>query len=235
VHAGVQGRVLAVYTREGDAVSSGQVLARLESINEAGANERAAAAMAASQAHVYTAELRHSGLGEALAEHHGAQLSSAIAQDEAATLAVTAPASGVVSTMDPQNLVNRNVTTGEALLTIVNPLQLVARLYIPTSEMQWVRGGDEVSLQPRSQFEEIRGHLGVMEGEAVTLPAGLMDRQEYKGMVLPVFYTTLLSLREHDDRIQMGMSGSAKIFGRRRSVAERIATKMGNIVHSHFW
>lgn len=235
VHAGVPGRVQAVYTREGDAVSSGQVLARLESLSEAGANEKAAAAMAASQAHVYTAELRHSGLGEALAEHRGAQLSSAIAHDEEASLAVTAPASGVVSTIDPQNLVNRNVATGEVLVTIVNPLQLVARLYIPASEMQWVRSGDEVSLQPRSQFEEIRGSLGVMEGAAVSMPAGLMDRQEYRGMVLPVFYTTLLSLREHDDRIQMGMSGPAKIFGRRRSLAERVVAKMGNMLHSHFW
>ena len=78
-------------------------------------------------------------------------------------LTVTAPASGVVATADPQNLVNRDVTDGEVLLTIVNPKQLVARLYIPSSEMQWVRTGDAVSLQTSSQFREIRGRLGVME------------------------------------------------------------------------
>jgi putative peptide zinc metalloprotease protein len=235
VYAGVTGRVEAVYAREGDAVRTGQVLARLESLSQAATSEKAAAALSRSQAEVFTAELHHSGLGPALAEQHAAEGSSAIAEEERAMLAVTAPASGVVTTAEPQNLVHRNVTDGEVLLTIVDPKRLVARLYIPSSEMQWVRPGDEISLQPSSQFGEIRGRLGAMEGAAVTLPAGLVSGQEFKGLVLPAFYTTRMALREQDDRVQPGMSGPAKIFGRRRSVAERVATTVGNMLHTHFW
>ncbi len=60
---------------------------------------------------------------------HGS--SSALAREEGAQLAVSAPAAGVVATSDPESLLNRDVTTGETLLTIVDPSQLVARLYIP--------------------------------------------------------------------------------------------------------
>jgi hypothetical protein len=35
--------------------------------------------------------------------------------------------------------------------------------------------------------------------------------------------------------IQPGMSGEAKIFGRRRSPAGRIATMFGNVLRTHFW
>jgi hypothetical protein len=50
-------------------------------------------------------------------------------------------AAGVVATKDPESLLNRDVMKGEALLRIVDPSQLVARLYIPASEMDRVRVG----------------------------------------------------------------------------------------------
>jgi len=42
VHAGVPGKILAVYVKEGDTVRNGQVIARLKSMDAAGASEEAA-------------------------------------------------------------------------------------------------------------------------------------------------------------------------------------------------
>ena len=72
VHAGVPGRVSAVYVKEGDVVRPGQVMARLQSLIEASASEDAAAQVASSQAQVFTAELKHSALGPALAAQQAA-------------------------------------------------------------------------------------------------------------------------------------------------------------------
>ncbi len=235
VHAGVPGKILAVYVKEGEAVRRGQVMARLQSLNEASDKEEAEVQVAASQAHVFTAELRHSGLGPALAAQQAAHRSSAIAREEGAKLAVTAPADGVVATRDPESLLNRNVTTGETLLTVVDPSQLVARLFVPVSEMDHVRPGDTVSLQLPSHFSEIHGRLGTMEGSALPLPPGLIAEQDFKGMVLPTFYTTRMQLGVMGSSIQPGMSGEAKIFGRRRSLAARILTMFGNVLRTHFW
>jgi putative peptide zinc metalloprotease protein len=235
VHAGVQGKVLAVYVKEGDAVQSGQVMARLQSLNEASAREEAAAQVASTQAQVFSAELQHSGLGPALAAQQAARRSSAIAREEGAELAVSAPAAGVVATGDPESLLDRDVTTGETLLTIVDPSQLVARLYIPVSEMDRIRVGDPVSLQLPSAFSEIHGQLGTLEGSALPLPLGLIADQAYKGTALPTFYTTRMPLGEPRDGMRPGMSGEARIFGRRRSLAERIETMFSNVLHTHFW
>jgi multidrug efflux pump subunit AcrA (membrane-fusion protein) len=174
-------------------------------------------------------------LGPALVAQQAARGNSAIAREEGAQLAVSAPAAGVVATGDPGSLLNRDVTTGETLLTIVDPSQLVARLYIPVSEMDRMRAGDPVSLQLPSQFSEIQARLGTIEGSAVPVPAGVLAEQEYKGMAVPTFYTTRIPLGEPGDGMRPGMSGQAKIFGRRRSLAGRIMTSLGNIMHTHFW
>jgi putative peptide zinc metalloprotease protein len=235
VHAGVPGRVSAVYVKEGDTVSSGQVMAKLRSLREASDREEAEMRLASSQAEVFAAELGHSGLGQALALQQAARRSSATAREESAQLALTAPAGGVVASSDPESLLNRDVTTGETLLTIVDPSQLVARLFVPVSEMNYIRAGDPVSLQLPSQFAEIRGLLGTMEGSALPLPPGILAQQEYKGIGLPTFYTTRMPLGEATDYIRPGMSGEAKIFGRRRSLAERMLSAFGNVLHTHFW
>jgi putative peptide zinc metalloprotease protein len=235
VHAGVPGKVLAVYVKEGDAVRPGQVIARLQSLSEASASEEAAAQVASSQAHVFTAELQHSGLGGALAAQHAAQRSSATAHEEGALLAIAAPAAGIIATNDPESLLNRDVTTGKTLLTIVDPSQLVARLYVPVSAMNRARVGDPVSLQLPSQFSEVRGQLGTLEGSAMHLPPDVLAGQDYKGTALPVFYTTRMPLQAMGNAIRIGMSGQVKIFGRRRTLAARMVTWLGNVLHTHFW
>jgi putative peptide zinc metalloprotease protein len=235
VHAGVPGKILAVYVKEGDAVRNGQVMARLQSMNAASASEEAAEQVASSQAEVLSAELRHSGLGPALAAQRAARRSSAIAREQGTQLAVSAPIAGVVATGDPENLVNRDVTTGETLLTIVDPSRLIARLYIPVSEVDGIRVGDPVSLQMPSRFSAIKARLGTVEGSTEPVPAGVLAEQQYKGITVPVFYTTRIPLGEMEDGVQPGMSGQAKIFGRRRSLADRMIRSLGNLLHTHFW
>jgi putative peptide zinc metalloprotease protein len=235
VHTGVPGKVLAVYVKEGDAVRKGQLMATLQSMTAASASEEAAEQVASSQAQVFSAELRHTGLGPALVAQQAARCKSAIAREEGAQLAVSAPAAGVVATSDPGSLLNRDVTTGETLLTIVDPSQLVARLYIPVSEMDRIRVGDPVSLHLPSRFSDIQARLGTIEGSAVPVPAGVLAGQEYQGIAVPTFYTTRMPLDELEDGMQPGMSGQAKIFGRRRSLASRIMTSLSNQLHTHFW
>jgi putative peptide zinc metalloprotease protein len=235
VHAGIPGRVSAIYVKQGETVQTGQVMAILQSLNEAGDREQAKEQMVSSQAHLFAAQLQHSPLGEALAAQRAAQRSSATAQDESAQLRVVAPADGVVATDDPENLLHRDVTRGETLLRVVDPAHLVARLYVPVSAMDRIRLGNEVSIQIPSQFHKIYGRLGILEDSALPLPPGLLPDLEYKGMVLPAFYTTRLALGEMGDGVRPGMSGEAKIFGKRRSLAQRILTILGNVMRTHFW
>jgi multidrug resistance efflux pump len=235
VHAGVPGRVLAVYVSEGEAVRQGQVMASLRSLNEAGARDQAAAQLSSSQARVFLAELHHSGLADALVSQQAARSDYATAREEGAQLDVRAPLTGVVTSENPENLLDRDVATGETLLTIVDPAHLVARLYIPVSEMDRIRVADPVSLQLPFQFSQMHGRLGMIDGAAQPLPPGILAGQEYKGLAQPTFYTTRMPLPEAAAGIQPGMSGQAKIFSGRRSLAARIGRSLSNVLHTHFW
>lgn len=235
VHAGLPGKVLAVYVKEGDTVRPGQVMARLQSLGEASARDEAVAQAAASQTDVISAQLQHAGLGDALAAQQAARRNTETAREQATQLEVTAPVSGVVATSGAENLLNRDVTTGETLLTIVDPSHLVARLFVPASEMEHVRVGDQVSLRLPSEFSTVHGRMGTMESGAVSLPAGLITDQDYKGLALPSFYTTRMDLDAATEGIGPGMSGPAKIFGERRSIVSRLLILLGNQFHTHFW
>jgi len=235
VHAGVPGKILAVYVKEGDMVRSGQVIAKLQSLDEAGDRDLATEKVLSSQAQLFTAELHHADLGPAISAEQAAHDSSAIAREESAELNLRAPVAGLVTTSNTENLLQRDVNGGETLLTIIDPSQLVARLYVPVSEMDRIRVGDPVSLQLPSDFSEIRSRLGVLEGSAKPLPPGMLEDQQYKGIAVPTFYTTRIPLGQSRPNLQPGITGQAKIFGRRRSVAERMARSFANVIHTHFW
>jgi hypothetical protein len=101
--------------------------------------------------------------------------------------------------------------------------------------MDHIRVGDPVSLQLPSQFREVHGRLGTIEGSGTGLPTGVLANLEYRGIAIPVFYTTRIALPQLGNGVRPGMSGQAKIFGRRRSLADRMVIVFGNVLHTHFW
>jgi hypothetical protein len=84
--------------------------------------------------------------------------------------------------------------------------------------MDHIRVGDSVSLQLPSQFAGIHERLGTMEGSAVPLLPGILAQQD-RG-ITPTFYTTRMPLGDVVEQLRPGVSGEAKIFSRRCSLAE---------------
>ena len=76
--------------------------------------------------------------------------------------------------------------------------------------------------------------LPPMGGEAVNLPPGLVAREDYKGIKLPVFYSARMALASAAN-LRFGMAGTARIFGTRRSLAERFVAVLVNLVKAHVW
>jgi hypothetical protein len=101
--------------------------------------------------------------------------------------------------------------------------------------MAHVSMGDSVSLRIASRFLSVYSRLGAVDSTAVPLPSGILPDQDFKGMGLPVFYTSRIALDQPEYALRAGMSGKAKIFGGRRSVASRIVTFLMNVFRTHFW
>ncbi len=241
LHAPVNGKVEAVYVREGDAVRRGQPLLRLSSADVAGMTSSSQAAIGSARYHAVEAQLGGRSIGASAAEETGARRSAGLADEAQASLVVRATVDGRVLTPQPDELVDQQVGSGEALLTLAGDGSAEGkgeqrlRLYIPAGEMNRIQPGDEVAVAPPGRFTIVRMRLASLEGEPATLPAGLIPHQDYKGIELPTFYGARMALPVGSPRLALGTVGVAKVFGARRSLAARIVEVVVDVVRAHVW
>ena len=111
----------------------------------------------------------------------------------------------------------------------------VARVFIPTSALNRISADSEVTLALPGQFTMLRLKLTKPAGDPVSLPPGLVAIEKYQGFTLPVFYSSRVPLPMTDGNPMYGLSGQAKIFGVRRSLAGRIAMAATDLFKAHVW
>jgi hypothetical protein len=164
-----------------------------------------------------------------------------VAEEAQTSLVVRATADGRVLTPQPGELVDQQVGSGEALLTLAGDGAAEGqgeqrlRLYIPAGEINRIQPGDEVAVAPPGRFTIVRTRLTPLEGEAAMLPAGLITHQDYKGIELPTFYCARVVLPVGSPRLALATAGVAKVFGARRSLAARIVDVVADVVRAHVW
>ena len=235
LHSATPGRVIDVLVREGETVRAGEAL-----LTMTGPVTDSMAAAAVAQTHdasfnAFNAEMQGRSIGPAGAEQDAAQRSSLLASEAQASLAVAAPEDAIVLTRDPDALLGQSVGSGQALLELAEDGPRAVRVYVPTAALQRIRPGAEVTLALPGRFSMAHLLLAQPGGDAVNLPRGLLESQSYKGVKLPVFYCARMVLPASAGDPRFGVAGRAKIYGARRSLAERIATMVLNLVRAHVW
>jgi len=235
LHAATPGQVEAVLVHEGERVRSGQPLLQLRSAAVDSMRSSAAAQADAARFQTFDAEVHSQSVGNGSVRQSAAERSVRLAGRAQALLQVSAPADGVVLTEDPQSLLRRDVSSGEALLSLAENGPRVARVFVAAVGLDRIERDAEVSLVLPGRFETIHLQLPALEGDAVTLPQGLVAEQDYKGITLPTFYYARLPLPASATGLPLGLSGEARIFGRRRSLFQHGVTIVENLVRAHLW
>jgi len=235
LHAAVNGRIDEVMVREGERVSAGQPLLRMSSPAAASMSSSAAAQTDKAQFGAFAAELSGGSIGTAAAEQEAAVHSIGLAREAQSSLLVTAPEDGIVVTSNPVKLLDQDVASGQPMLSLADPGARTVRVFIPVSGLDRISENAEVALIPPGRFSVIRIRLTQIEGDAVNLPEGLTSKQEYKGIALPTFYSARIPLPDADNDLPLGGSGTAKIFGSRRSLFQRALGVILNVIHAHVW
>ena len=236
LHAVVSGRVETVLVHEGEQVAAGQTLLRMTSTAAQSLSSNAIAAEDAARYHAFDAQLRRQSIGAADSERRAADDDTMLAKTTQTSLLVTAPAAGVILTADPEALSHEDVASGQSLLEIAEPGPRVARIFIPASALNRVPQHAELALAPAGSFSIIHLQLLSIESDAVSLPQGLVAHQDYKGIVLPSFYSAKVPLPlQMGETPPLGSTGEALIFGKRHSLFERGAEIAMNLAHAHIW
>ncbi len=185
--------------------------------------------------HAFNAELQGQSIGPAEAEQDAARRSGLLASEARSLLVVTAPQDAIVLTADPGALLGQSVGSGQTLLKLAGADPRTVRVYVPVSILDRIPPDAEVALALPGSFSIVRMRLAPPGGDAVSLPEGLVHSQEYKGIKMPVFYSSRMTLPASAGDPPFGMAGEAKIFGKRRSLIQRIAISIYDLAKAHVW
>ena len=235
LHATLSGRVERVLVGESQHVQAGQPLLQLRSAAADSMRSSAEAQTDAARFQTFSAEVHQQSIGTASASRSSAIRSTALANTAQSLLLLRAPADAVVLTEDPAALLNRDVGPGQSLLTLAGTGPRIVRLFVPASELDHVSHNAEVALVLPGKFSLVHLTLPSLEGDAVTLPEGLIASQDYKGISLPTFYYARIPLPASSEELPLGLSGEARIFGPRRSLVQRGARIVTDLFHAHLW
>jgi putative peptide zinc metalloprotease protein len=235
LYAGIAGKIDAVLVRDGETVRAGQPLLHMTSVDAASMRSVADAQTRSARFQGFEAELQGGSIGVAGAELEAANQSTALAGEAQSSLAIAAPIDGTVVTSNPDALLHRDVASGQPLLSLADAGPRSVRIFVSAPALDRIPSGAEVAIVPPGCFSVIRMTLGPLGGGEVSLPDGFIARQDYKGIHLPVFYTTRIPLPAVNCKLALGMSGTANIFGARRSIADRLFTVAVNLFRAHVW
>ncbi len=234
VHAALTGRVTAIFVKENEYVTAGQPLLAMTSPSADSMRSVFDSQTSSAKFQTFSAELGGTSIGVGAARQTAAIHSGRLADEAQNSLILTAPINGVVLTENPGALLDQDAASGQSLLRIAESVPPMVRIFVPVSALDRVPTGAEVAIIPPGRFSPIRMTLAPLEGEAVSLPPGVVAKQDYKGIELPAFYSTRMELLPADN-LPLGTAGTARIFGARRSLFGRLVTVILNLVRAHVW
>jgi putative peptide zinc metalloprotease protein len=235
LRAEVAGQVAEVLADEGSRVNAGAPVlllrnARLE--DEAG---RSRADLRVAQAGTRGAELNSSGLGAARSEESSQASRNRAAEGQLGLLQVASPIAGLVVSPRIRNLAGSYVAAGTELAEVDEVQTLKARIFVPDFEVRKVAPGAPVSLKLEAEFQPLPGRVASVSPSPLSLPAGLIEVEKYKGAAPPPFYVATVTVTNDRGTLRAGMTGDAKIEVRRRSLAWFVWENLREFVQRKMW
>lgn len=234
IRAQVPGVVEQVLVSEGERVAPGMTLVRLRSVELEAEATQANTRFRESSARALSAELRYADFGSAERKREEADEQRRVLADELKKLELTSPITGVVVSPRVQDLTGNYVNTGAEVAVVADVDTMTARIYIPEFAVRDVRLGTEVRLQVPSRVAPISGVLASIDPLSSQIDPALAETSQLSGIVAAPSYVGFVKVR-NDGSLHDGMTGTAKLFVRRRSLANMAVRFTRDLFESRFW
>ena len=231
----VPGRVLNVFVEEGQRVSPGFVVARLENVPLASQQAQTGARLQAASAEVHRAESRNQNTGSALLRRQQFAEQATVLAAEVTQLELRAPIEGVVTTPRVSNQLGAFVKEGTELAEIADIRNMRARIYVSEYEMYKYHQGSHCVLEVDGIFGRSSGDTLAVSSVPKDIAPGLIDLTKFKGMHSPTFYEIDLLVSNEDGRFKPGMAGTARIYGERRSLVGLVYREVADFLGRKIW
>ncbi len=218
VRASVSGIVDAVYSQEGRHITAGAPVATLRNLPLESKLELSAADYKVASMRATSAEFRYADVGGAIQQRNQAAKQSQNLAEQAARLTLLSPISGVVLTPRLADRQGAYLPEGAALAEIADLSFMRARIYVSEYDVSKVKPGADAraSVEGRAQKWTAKA-IDIAPVSSLADPS-LIESAKYKGLIPPSFYCVQLLIPNSDGALKPGMRGTARIYGRRRSL-----------------
>jgi putative peptide zinc metalloprotease protein len=220
----VPGTVIKVYADEGQPITAGALLVQLHNVALESKLASSRADYEVANARAATALLRYTGLGTAAKDRESLARQTEELTSEVAKLDLRSPISGVVMTPRVGDRLGAYLTEGTELVEVADLDTLRARIYLSEHDMYKLRPDSYARLQIDGTFGLREARVMSVAPESAPIPPGLIDLTKYKGLRPPNFYVADLLLANPRGDLRSGMIGTARLYGKRSSLA-RLAWK----------
>jgi putative peptide zinc metalloprotease protein len=235
LRATVPGTVLEVAADEGERVSAGQPIAILRDLQLESDAAKASAEYGQAAAHSVQAQLRYATYSSA--EQDRQRLAESVRQvsERRRQLSIESPISGIVTTPHVHDLVGSYIPAGTLVAEVADTSYMRAQIYVQEDEFQNIQQINKAILRMDANWVPVRASFTSFSPVSQELPAGLMPPAKYKGMHPPVYYVMEMHVDNESGKLRSGMTGTAKVYGERRSTIAKVFRPVVEAVARRLW
>jgi putative peptide zinc metalloprotease protein len=239
VRSEVPGQVSAVYVKQGDTVKTGQLLAILQNPEIAADADslRHQLALASSQLRNGQDRSDYDSAASAVRDRNRLQQELAVAEKRAAALEIRAPIDGVIATTDVEQKPGAFLAAGDELAQIVDRTTMKARILVRDWDLQDVQQGATVRVKVVPfPYRTYSGRVDrIYPASAVDRPVTQTENLERLGQQLTNYFAVDMELINSDGSLREGMTGTAKVSGKRASLAWQASRAVWRWARSQAW
>jgi len=188
VAAALSGRVTAVRVAEGDQVTAGQELLRLDSSAAKLQLQQAQQGVKAAEAALTNArdddDSTKADVTAAKARLNQARAAVKLAEVQLGYTLVTAPRAGTIVSITTNT--GQNAGPGKTLMTMIDPTDLFVRVFVPETEIGKVKNGQAASLVTDSSSERFQGKVSFIASQSEFTPNNVQTKDQRVKLVYEV-------------------------------------------------
>ena len=235
VRAAVPGVVTEVNAGEGDLVPAGTTLLRLRNLPLQSKFALSNAEDAVVSGRATFAALQYANFGPIARDRERLVRQTSELSSEVANLDVKSPITGIILTPRVKDRVGTYVIEGTELAEVGNLSQLRARIYVSEHDIYKLHSDSAANLQVEGILKIWDARTLAISPLSTEMDPGLEEQVQYKGLQPPNFYLVDLMAANPEGILRPGMTGTARIYGRRRSIAGFVWEEVSNFLGRKVW
>ena len=217
VRARVSGLITDIFVREGQKVVAGDPLATLRNVPLESDYERAQARLMLASERYKVASLHYTGYGSALKEQQQMVTRVQELSDRRNGLKLTSPISGTILTPRVEQRLGSYLSEGNQFLEVADLSTLRVRIYISEYDLSKIKSEAPAEMQVDGFLKKWSASVKSVAAYSSEMDPRLLGDVKLEGMNPPHFYLVDIALLDPQEELRPGMTGLARVYGRRRS------------------